>query len=154
MTPEPTSPWRLGDVMSLGASLVIGVAAILVGWLGVSGEAATARQTGWLNVGIGGVVITGIGTAVWLMTGRRAVGERRRRLLPDAVASASPSDRPAPLQPDVPETLVVIGGMTRYHRSTCELVAGKAVTPVPRRRPRTGSLTPCDMCRPGPIGTA
>lgn len=143
------SPWRLGDLMSLVATLVIAATAILVGWIGVSAEPAASHQTGWLNVGIGGLVIAGIGTAVWLMTARRAIGERRRHLLPDVVLVAAATRGPQ----TVSDPLVVLPGMTRYHRSSCELVAGKDVKPVRSGR-RAAALTPCGVCRPDLIENA
>jgi hypothetical protein len=142
--------------MSLVACEVIGAAALLVGWLGVSGEPASARQTGWLNVGIGGIIIAGVGTAVWLMTGRRAVGQRRRQLLPDILLEP-PTDALADLVDPVEDgrgtTFVVLPGMTRYHLASCELVAGKAVKPVPAGR-AAAALTPCGVCEPGAVEDA
>jgi hypothetical protein len=139
--------------MSLAATLTIGAAALVVGWIGVSGEPATSRQTAWMDVGIGGLVIAGIGTAVWLMTARRAIGQRRRELLPDIAAAApralvdiTPAEEP-PL-----ERLVVLPGMTRYHRSSCELVAGKPVKPLNGRRRKATSLAPCGVCQPESTG--
>jgi hypothetical protein len=144
-----SSPWRLGDLVSLVAALAAGLAAIVAGWIGVSGEPTTSQQTAWLNVGIGGLVVAGIGVAVWLMTGRRAVGERRRHLLPDVAATLAAS-APATVDDDAAEALVVLPGMTRYHRPTCELMAGKKAMPLGRRRSRR-ALAPCGVCEPDPI---
>lgn len=155
MTPTSRSPWRAGDLLSLAATVAIGGAALLVGWWGVSGEPRVTQQTPWLNVSIGGLVIAGVGNAVWLVTGRRAVGERRRRLLPD-VADVLSSDTTDPLWTSADgvadkrtSPLVAIPGMTRYHLASCELVAGKQTRGLKQgRRP---ALAPCGVCRPDEI---
>lgn len=147
MNSAPTSPWRVSDVMSLVAALLVGAVAILVGWIGVSGEPAPARQTGWMNVGIAGLVIAGVGTAVWLMTARRAIGQRRRQLLADVATGAGPAGPDSTIVTR-PETLVALPGMTRYHRSSCELVAGKGAKSLTGRHRRSTTLMPCGVCQP------
>lgn len=142
MTGRPL-PWSDGDILAVSAGTAIGLVAIVAAWHGVSGAAAVTSQAGWLNLAVGGAVISAIGNALWLLRGRRAVGDRRRQLISIGPASI---DMPAPGSPDVTTPLgmpVRVEGMHRIHRADCTLVHGKPVVPAPLEEG-----TPCGVCMP------
>lgn len=143
-------PWRLNDLLSLVVGLSVGLLGVVVGWFGVSGTPRVSQQTPWLNVAVGGVVVSGVAVVVWLTNGRRAVGERRRRLVPDgadALGTVPGGGSTTALETAAPEPLVILRGMGRYHRAGCELVAGKPVRAL--RKAPGRELSPCGVCRPG-----
>lgn len=124
------SPWPVGWLVSLLASTLLGLAAILTGWYGASGEGLLAEQVPWLNLAVAGGVIAGLGNSAWLLRGRRSVGELRRALLlaQPAVAPAAPLEVEA--MPLLMADWVQADGMRKVHRPDCPMVAGKPVLPV------------------------
>jgi hypothetical protein len=86
-----------------------------------------------------------VSNAFWLMSGRRAVGERRARLLVAPAGSASPS-----VNAHGPERvqLVALRGGSRFHRQTCPLVDGKSVVVSSRARHERDGRAPCGVCEP------
>ena len=141
-------PWTRSDIIALSALVAAGLTGLVAGWTGTSGEPVHASQTAWLDLGIAGLIVTGAGIALWLMRGRRAVGQRRAALLADVDPGAADVHAPAAV---ATAALVAMTGMSRYHRADCELVAGKRVRRV--RAGQTG-LTPCGVCEPDVIDAA
>src|SRR5206468_3216106 len=116
-------PWRLGDLVTLWVPLVAGAVILLMSWWGASATATLSTQIFWLDVGVAGVIVTGVGVVFWLVTGRRAIGERRRRLLPNVPSIMNGSSGRALRA--VSDELVSGPRLTRYHRGDCPLVAQK-----------------------------
>ena len=147
-------PWRLGDLLALYGAFGLGALALLVAWWGASGTAVLSRDYAWLDLGIAGSVIIASGNGVWLLTGRRAVGERRLRALaavqPLAVSSNGHVDptnesRAATAADARP---VASDLMARYHRPECQLVLGKEVTSATATAHERQGRRPCGICRP------
>src|SRR5207237_7975300 len=78
MTTRPAqtvgSPWRLGDAMSLLTLNAVGIALVIAGWYVAGGRLLLHHAVSGANVAIAGIIVAGVGNAVWLLTGRRAVG--------------------------------------------------------------------------------
>jgi hypothetical protein len=142
--------------MSAGA-IVIGVA-----WYVCAGDVSLNQQIGPVDIAVAGLLLSGLGNATWLLRGRRAVGERRRTLLPDPVAQVRrvravqgdipPSDLQA-THADVPavSTEVFLAGsdMERFHRATCPLAAGRSGwTTMTRQEHLDAGRKPCGVCQP------
>lgn len=144
----PLAPWRLTDVFVLYAGAVVGATVVLLGWWGASGSLALSTQVMWVTVGVAGVLFAGVCSTAWLVSGRRAVGQRQQQLLGAwaSVAAAAPAAATddEPVTADRP--IVTGSGMTRYHRPDCPLVAGKDVAPI--AAPDAAALRPCGVCRP------
>lgn len=148
MTPARARwPWTDADVLRLCVASAVGLIAIVATWYWISGSANTGTQALWLNIGVAGVVISALGNGVWLLRGRRAVGERRAELV-----SLQAVETPAELAPDPARSsasstttlgLVRAVGMTHVHVEECPLVAGKAVQPA-----ALGEGDPCGVCLP------
>jgi len=61
-----------GDRAAAVALIAMGVIVIVVGWIGVSGEAYTAKQLPFIiSGGIGGMCILGLGALLWLSSDLR-----------------------------------------------------------------------------------
>lgn len=64
---------------------VAGLAMVIGAWIGVGGEPSFARQVGYLNVAVGGIVVLVGGAGVYLVEYRRQI--RRRIVLTTKVPS-------------------------------------------------------------------
>jgi hypothetical protein len=138
-------PWQLADVLALCAFTGIGFVTLFVAWWGVSGTAEISAQVTWINGGVGGLLVLGTGNCIWLLAGRRALGERCGWLLGhlgQLPVGASVQDNGA-----APE-VVSAPGMAHYHRPDCQLVIGKRATPESAAERRRHGRRPCGMCCP------
>ena len=138
------SPWRWTDVLTLPLPYAIGVVCLGLAWADGSRGLAAADQTDSLNVGVAGVIVVGVANAIWLLSGRRRVALRRRRL---ACLLATPCGVPSASSP-VPESrsgdlLLGVAGGRLSHRPGCPLLAGRATVPAGGKEQR-----PCGVCRP------
>jgi hypothetical protein len=142
-------PWQVPDLLRLYLANISGMLLIVVAWFEASGAASQDAQILWLDVGIVGVIVAGAGNVLWLLTGRRAVGELRRALTPALMARFSqPTAQAGPAASAAdPRQLVTGADMTRYHRADCLLVAGKELRAAPEETHRARGLRPCQVCR-------
>jgi hypothetical protein len=140
-------PWTVEDLLRTYLGNAVGLVAVLTSWYGVSGTAVPERSVRWLVIGIGGVITIGTVNGLWLLAGRRAVGERTalvtrgvEQLLP-ALSAVGP--RPV-VTNELSEFVAVTGG-TRYHTPDCQLVAGKTVV---HGEQALADRLPCGVCTP------
>jgi hypothetical protein len=140
----------------------LGGIVVAVSWYVCAGDLQFSQQVGPIDAAIAGLLLAGIGNLGWLLHGRRALGERRRSLLPDV--TVADLDQPASVgtrrglgtasatitASAAVETLFVAGeGMERFHRPDCALAAGRANwTAVSRREHEAAGRRPCGVCRP------
>src|SRR4051794_38744673 len=139
-------PWRLGDAMSLVTLNAVGIALVITGWYVAGGRLVLHDQVSGANVAIAGIIVAGVGNAVWLLTGRRAVGLRR-----DVVGTAVEDryrSRPRRAAVVATPNLVAAKGMPRYHRADCVFVAERRVTANKRETHESRGRKPCGVCRP------
>lgn len=135
-------PWGQTTItVSLGIQLLtFGV----LGWAFVQAryEATVPDQEPWAVLAVLAAVLSGAANGWWLLTGRRALAQRRQRLFGRG--------RGAPVGPRIaePDALVAAAEMTRYHRAGCTLAHGKAVLGAPRSSHEAAGRRPCDWCRP------
>ena len=141
-TRQPT-PWVVPDLFRWFGLLGIGAAGLVVSWWGVSGTAKLSGLVTWVNVGVVAVVVSGLGNMTWLLQGRRAVAERRRRLL--SASSFAPST-PDLLMPYGDDVRVAVPGTTRHHRPGCAAVAGKRVERKSTAQHERAGRRPCGLC--------
>jgi hypothetical protein len=155
-------PWRAGHLVVTSAGVGLGAVGVLVSWWAVSRTARLSSEIAWMNLGAGGLMVVGATLAMWVLAGRRAIGQRQarleadldgvvaRRLPPVAVASAAASRRTAVAGArgdDVPpDRWVWARGMTRYHRKGCQLVQGKQVRVASLGAHQRAGRRPCGMC--------
>lgn len=139
--------WRDGDIVMVSLTALAGGIAIVAAWFGAGGTATPSQQSFWLQLAIVGFAVSAVGLSLWLLRGRRAVGERRV-----ALVSLDPgSEPPVTEQPrrgargvstsTAPLGLVRAAGMKYVHHADCPLMAGKTVQPA-----SLGDGEPCGMC--------
>ena len=59
---------------------VAGLALLIAGWAAVSGRVTLADQAPYLNLAMAGLLLAGIGNALYIMATRRMLEERLRRV--------------------------------------------------------------------------
>jgi hypothetical protein len=142
---RPAQLWQPADVVLLYGLNLLGIALVLASAWATTATDDMSTRVAWVNLGVVGVLVAGVGNTFWLMTGRRAVGERRARLLAVPASTGGPS-----VNGDGPERvqLVALQGGSRFHRQTCPLVDGKSVVVSSRARHEREGLAPCGVCEP------
>jgi hypothetical protein len=137
--------WLPSDVALLAAlNLVAGALLVASAWATTATDDLSVRVA-WVNLGVLGLLVAGTGNALWLLAGRRAIGERRADLMDvpviegddTSVVLAQPSTR-----------LVSVARASHFHRDDCALVRGKTVTAAARSRHERAGRTPCGICEP------
>ena len=135
-------PWVIGDAIGVYLATLAGIVMIFIAWYMASGSDRLSTMVGWTNLGVGGIIVSGTANALWLLSGRRAVGERRRWLLEE------PGEQVDQPQESRALGLVAGPGMTRFHLENCLLVAGKATTAASRQTHIAEGRRPCGVCEP------
>lgn len=145
---RPRPLWLPGDVVLLYALSVLGAALLVASAWATTAADDVSTRIAWINLGVAGLIVAGTGNAFWLMAGRRAVGERRARLLavPPVDQEKSSVVPSTDMHPD--SGLAAVAGGRRFHRSHCALVVGKAVTVGSRSRHERAGRRPCGVCQP------
>ncbi|HKN89017.1 MAG TPA: hypothetical protein VJ622_01935 [Acidimicrobiia bacterium] len=67
---------------------VVGLALLVLGWAAVSGKVRLADQAPYMNLAVAGLLLAGIGNALYIMALRRTLEQRLRRVH-DRIDSAS-----------------------------------------------------------------
>lgn len=155
--------WGAEDLLRWVITIGLGGIVVVVAWYVAAGEATFSQQVAPVDAALAGLLLSGIGNLVWLLHGRRALGERRRLLLPDVVAAAAVEptvaletggDPGALATPpsgtaSVEDVFLAGEGMERYHRPDCALAAGRAGwTTATRSEHEAAGRRPCGVCRP------
>lgn len=143
-------PWRYGDLLALLGVGIAGLALVGLAFYSSNRTDDLASQVRWVNVGVVGVLLLGVGNLLWLITGRRVVGELRRVVVARvaALASAGTSDTPAVRD----ESFVSSRSMTKYHLRSCPLVRGKAVRASSLATHDRRGRRPCGVCLAPELG--
>ncbi|MCU1691101.1 MAG: hypothetical protein JWM64_192 [Frankiales bacterium] len=143
--PRPT-PWRPVDAVVLVVLLGLALLCDAVAYLGVSGTADVQVQLRWLAGGVAALVLSVSGVCGWLITGLREVRLAQRAVVPLRVVVAPPAATTVATQAGA--DLVAAPAMTRYHLSSCALVAGKSASPAPLPAHLEAGRRPCGVCDP------
>ena len=138
-------PWRLGDALSLLSLNTVGLVLVLAGWYAAAGRLLFHDQVAGANVAVAGIIVAGVGNGLWLLTGRRALGLRRRTVAGDIERQYRSRPRPVTEQTTM---FVASKGMTRYHRPTCVFAAARPIVARHRQTHEAQGRTPCAVCRP------
>ena len=59
---------------------VAGLVLLVLGWAAVSGQVRLADQARYLNLAVAGILLAGIGNALYIMALRRSLEQRLRRV--------------------------------------------------------------------------
>ena len=141
-----------------------GALLVLIGYLGISGEAVVAKQLPYLiSGGIGGILLAILGASFLSIEelrrdgGRldrmeRQIEELHRALLerPDAppLSDPTPTTPPAVSSNGHPQGVLVVEAGESFHRPGCALVAGKASTQLAPDAASRQGLRACPVCEP------
>lgn len=137
-----STPWTRPQLGLVVAAHLLALAAIVAALLGSRSATTLTDQVPWLNLAVVGLVATASAHGCLLLAGRRAVGRRRRTVVPDpplAVPAASSS--PAPV-----DDWYWTPGTRRAHRPGCALLTGRRFRPVGSAEIRAETLERCELC--------
>ena len=59
---------------------VVGLVLLVLGWAAVSGKVRLADQAPYMNLAVGGLLLAGIGNALYIMALRRSLEQRLQRV--------------------------------------------------------------------------
>lgn len=141
--------WGDGDIVMVSIVALVGLGAIMGAMLGASRATTPAGQATWLSMAAAGFAFSALGMCLWLLRGRRAVGERRVALISLEADHEQPAAQVGrwngthPQNSTTPKSLVRVVGMERVHRCDCPLVAGKPAEPA-----SLADGEPCGVCAP------
>lgn len=140
-----------------------GALLVLIGYLGISGEAVVAKQLPYLiSGGIGGILLAILGAYFLSIEELRRDGGRldrmerqleelHRALLerPDAPPVADPTLMTAPaVSANGHAPVLVVEAGESFHRAGCALVAGKSSAELDPATASGQGLHPCPVCEP------
>jgi hypothetical protein len=140
------TPWKTGDVVRLASRLALGLAGLVVSWVGCSGSLSFRTQSGWTAGAVLALVVAASGGAAWVLSGLGEVG-RERRLVREQIRSLYLTKAEPQRGIEIVAGFVTATGMKRYHRADCDVVRGKATRAVRDDR-ADAALEPCRMCLP------
>lgn len=75
---RPETVWRADDLTRWVLLNALAAALVIVGWYTAGGEGSFNDQFTGADLAVGGAIVSGVANAVWIMRGRRTVGERLR----------------------------------------------------------------------------
>lgn len=148
-TRSTSSAWSAEDLLRWLVVLVIGVSMVLGAWYVASGQAALGRQVPAVDLAIAGAIVTVSGNAVWLLKGRRRVGQRtnasslRAGLLLRTTGQPAIADSRAQA-----DELQWVPGLRYFHKETCVLLKARDSEVAPRDEHELAGRYPCPICRP------
>jgi hypothetical protein len=140
--------------------VAVGLVAIAVAWTRASDTVTVSSQVDWAPVGLAGVVAVALGLLGSILVARQAVALRLAPFIADlspstvagatagTMATAAGPVAGAPVTGAGSEPLVAGLNMARYHRTSCPLTAGKAVSPESRRGHEQAGRRACGVCAP------
>jgi hypothetical protein len=141
------SLWSAQDFLRWVGLEVVGLSMVVAGWFVASGQGHYTDQIGPSTLAVGGLTVACVGHAMWVLRGRRAVGERYGRLLRQPWLVGTRPSREDRVTADSP-VLVAGAGLRFFHRHECPLAAGRSWTALSRDDHVLAGRVPCGACRP------
>lgn len=142
-------PFMLGSVLVAG-----GLAAIVLGYVGVAGTVHVGLQLPYLVSGaLLGLALVGLGSALLVLHALGRHARLMRRLL-DEVRTAPPAIGEGPATAQGDGMVVAVRGAKRFHRPGCLMVEGKDVRRLRATTAVGRGLAPCAVCDPHAPGSA
>jgi hypothetical protein len=120
--------------------------ALIIAWYSVSGKSVFDDQKAGIDIAIAVLIISCALDALFILAGRRAVGARREQLL-SSVPIVPRRRGAASSAPDL-AGLVAGEGLTRYHRTSCQLAEGRDWPMASLAEHQAASRTACGVCAP------
>jgi hypothetical protein len=137
--PQLTQPWSSEDAIRWAGSTSVGVVMVSIAWWWASGEANVLDQLPAMTLAVAGAIVACTGHALWVLRGRRAVGERIERM---SAASWIAEDYTTvvtalPLLVSAPESRLA-------HTTSCPMAVGRGFPVIDL----ASVVTRCGICRP------
>lgn len=141
------APWKTSDVHRCVALSAVGLITAAFGWFLVSGRATYDEQMDVIGIAMFGVTLSAVANAVWILQGRRAVGERTRVLLAERAAYFPDLGVPgAPVEVASHRSFVAGSDSRFFHAVDCELARGRGWMPGERQAHERAGRIPCGVC--------
>ena len=141
------APPRLIPAVSLraaGLAATAGIVSMGCAWYQTTSTVDIQAQSRWMNLALVGVSVVWLAIAFAVVTARRSVATRTRRVAAHLTGRRASTNREAEVY-EVSE-LVASPNMVRYHRSTCRLAVGKGARSASRSEHEAAGRLPCGMC--------
>lgn len=145
-----SGPWHVQDDTRRWQTHVVAVILLGASWYVAAGSTSPSSQVTSVAAGLGAAALAGSGEILWLLTGMRAVRDRKE----DAagrieVLGPTRDASPTAAAPErrVAAPLVAVSGATLFHDMHCDAVAGKPVVIAGRSAHVRASRRPCAMCQ-------
>jgi predicted Co/Zn/Cd cation transporter (cation efflux family) len=143
------SPWRAEDVVRWTSTSLVGVGAVVVAAIGAHSEKLFHSQYSWGVLAVIGMMVGSYAQVIWVLRGRRIVGERIEVLL------RTPNEEQAGITTRLVGTdiegarsLVAPIGSSLFHRPDCVLSVGRDVVADTRSDHEGAGRMPCGVCQP------
>jgi hypothetical protein len=142
--PEPSAAVlvRRGRLLA-GVGMLVAVVLLVVAWARASGEADPGRSLDAVGIGVVGLIIGGLMTALATLGLKRRLQLRKSRLFSPWVEAETAETIEIPPVPD--GRALVAHELTRYHAPGCPAVKGVATREVDLAD-LPPALEPCDLC--------
>lgn len=139
-------PWARRDVVVLAVVCAIAVTGLIVTWIGISGAVSLTRQSRWLGVGIGSLLLGGLAMVGWLVLGMARVGVLRAAIVRELALAEADDAASAPAAGY--RRFGAVPGMRHYHYDDCRLLTDKTPSWGTVATHAEVGLLPCGICRP------
>jgi hypothetical protein len=83
VSPSGPAPWTTAQARAVALCDVAAALVVLGAALAARGRDSLADQVVWIDVAILGLLLAVVANGMLFLVGRRAIGQRRRRLRPD-----------------------------------------------------------------------
>jgi hypothetical protein len=140
----PTELWGRRDVVQAVVLSAVGLVLMAVAWYGSGDGRPFDRQVPFIDLAVGGLMIAVVGGGLFLLTGLRAVSARKAAV--KVLVAQRAAERVAGSSGHASDALVAGADMTRFHRSGCSLVTGKAVAATTLAEHEQAGRRPCGLC--------
>jgi hypothetical protein len=144
--PSPSVPLDGEILLRWAGSLAVGATLVVAGWYLASGEPSLNDQVGPINLAVAGLAVAAVGHANLIRQMRSRLGERRAIVLSHLLVSYAAPAVAVEVKQDA--RLVALADGRYFHRSTCALVAGRAVASASRDDHARCGRAPCGVCSP------
>lgn len=145
------SPWRRAHHVTGAALVITGAVVATLSWYRLSGLETFREQAGWVVLSVLAGGLCGLGFAVWLLAGLRAVRRGQRDLLRELRGGRAELKVrlavPGPAGGSSSE-VVTARGMAHFHRPSCRLVRTKSISVLSAADVKDAGLRPCGVCEP------
>ena len=149
MTMSPTDgrlsiPWHTGRLVRVCLVQLVAVAVVVGAGYAAGGRNRAGGQVVPFDVAALAAIASGVVNGLWLLDGRRLVGDRRRVL---GELSRRAQLRPA-TAPAIPAVPVAVPELMFFHDAGCRLVEGRPFVTAAREAHLGSGRRPCGWCEP------